>query len=500
MKKPDLLKFCFIGVVATAGFVGSRWLGAAQVPESVEQNRAPRIFPDYCGVVIPPNIAPLNFKVEEPGTRYRVELRSSRGDPLTISSRDGSIRIPAKRWRSLLRANAGEPLLCEVRIETASGQWARFAPMTNLIAPEKIDSCLTYRRLRPQYDHYSVLGVYQRDLESFEEQPLLENSDFNHGCLNCHTCLNHRPDTFVLLVRSSDMRTKSILLARSNQLERVDKPISFLSWHPSGRLIAFSTNKFSILCHTLNTKETRDVYDARSALGIYRIDSNCIVMPPAIAKPDRNETWPAWSADGRYLYFSSAPVASYQQILDIHYDLMRASYDIEHDQWGEPETVISAGQAGGSLCQPKVSPDGRFVLFSLCRYGMFPTYQAGSCLCALDLARGRWRRLESGNFLFDSYHSWSSNSRWIVVTSKRVDGLFGRPFIGYMDEDGGFHKPFLLPQEDPSYYETCLHSFNVPELVDGAIRFKESDFIKALGSLGKAAPPAATSPASYQEH
>ena len=64
----------------------------------------------------------------------------------------------------------------------------------------------------------------------------------------------------------------------------------------------------------------------------------------------------------------------------------------------------------------------------------------------------------------ESYHSWSSNSRWIVFSSRRLDGQFTRPFIAYVDENGMISKPFLLPQESAYYYDRSMFSFNIPEL------------------------------------
>ena len=205
-----------------------------------------------------------------------------------------------------MRPNAGKFLTCDVSVRDADGHWNRFTTVTNMIAPEGIDPCLVYRLLKPLYNLYKNIGIYQRDLESFTERPILENDQTEGGCLNCHTFLNHRPDTFALHTRGSP--GNPMLLVISNQVARVDKTLGYLSWHPSGRLLAFSANKFSLFFHTRG--ETRDVFDARSNLGIYRVDSNCIVLPPAISLPDRNETWPCWSPDGKYLYYCSAPLMS----------------------------------------------------------------------------------------------------------------------------------------------------------------------------------------------
>jgi Tol biopolymer transport system component len=295
-----------------------------------------------------------------------------------------------------------------------------------------------------------------------------------------------------------------MLLTLSNEVSQVNKTMGYMSWHPSGRLLAFSANKFSLFYHTRG--ETRDVFDERSNLGIYRIDSNSVVLPPAISLPDRNETWPAWSADGKYLYYCSAPRLQPEQFREVRYDLMRVNYDIDHDRWGEPETLLPGKQSGGSAAQPKVSPDNRYVLFGLAKYGNFPIYQPNSDLFILDLESHRCRRLNINSDQADSWHCWSANGRWIVFSSKRLDGLFARPFFSYFDVNGDFSKPFVLPQEDPAFYESYLNTFNVPELVLGPISVKESalaqgllDPLKVLNPIGATRPPESGQPGAVVE-
>jgi hypothetical protein len=126
----------------------------------------------------------------------------------------------------------------------------------------------------------------------------------------------------------------------------------------------------------------------------------------------------------------------------------------------------------------------------------------------MDLATRHLRRLDINSDQADTWHSWSSNSRWVVFSSKRLDGLLARPYFTYVDDQGRFHKPFLLPQEDPTFYAFCLNSFNVPELMRGPVTVKERDLVRAIVEPAKAltpqgpASPAATpaspwSPSSY---
>ena len=70
----------------------------------------------------------------------------------------------------------------------------------------------------------------------------------------------------------------------------------------------------------------------------------------------------------------------------------------------------------------------------------------------------------------DSYHSWSSNNRWVVFSSRRIDGLYTRPFIAYIDAEGKPAKPFLLPQEDINFYHYFMKSYNIPEFITGKVK------------------------------
>jgi hypothetical protein len=494
------------GVLAM-GCLGAALLGSVRAVAGEPLSgpaRLPRLYPDYSEIVVPPNIAPLNFRIEEPGSRYRVELSSLKGKPLVLSSRDPSIKIPLKPWQTLLRGNAGNPLTCAVSVLNDQGKWVSFGVITNRIALEEIDSTLAYRLLKPLYNAYVNLGIYQRDLQSFRERPILRNQEFGGDCLNCHTFLNRQPESFAFHTRT-EKKVHPMVLVRSNQVVRVDKTMGYLAWHPSGRLLAFSANQLSMFCHTIG--ENRDVFDARSDLAIYRVDSNRVVHPTAIAQPARNENWPAWSPDGRHLYFCSAEALPIEHFRQVHYDLMRVSYDLEQDKWGEPEVLVAARDTGLSAAQPKVSPDGRFVLFCLFAYGNFPVYRAESDLYVLDLKTRERRRLEINSDRAESWHCWSSNSRWVVFSSKRLDGLFARPFFSYVDERGHFHKPFVLPQEDPAFYESYLNTINVPELLQGPVTMREADLAQALLRAGKglvpedsARPPASASSTNATEY
>ncbi|MCX8157801.1 MAG: hypothetical protein N3J91_15405 [Verrucomicrobiae bacterium] len=459
--------------------------GAAPEDQAAPSSATVWMQPDYGGIIVPPNIAPLNFRLTATGTAYRVVARSTRGASITVEDRQGRIQFPLRAWRALLQENAGKPLIFEPWVRQASGQWTALPPVTNHIAAAPVDEYLAYRRLGPLYNLYARMGLYQRHLGSFEEKEIMENSRINGSCLNCHTFLNHSPERMFFHLRA--VPGNPILLRDGPELKQIARTAGYSSWHPSGRLIVYSVNKLSLFFHTRGN--TRDVYDADSDLNVYRLDDNTVEAPPPIALTNRLETWPCWSPDGRFLYYSSAPPLPQERFREIRYDLMRVAYDIEKNRWGEPELVVSGREANLSATQPRVSPDGRWLLFTASRYGNFPVYQAGADLCLIDLATRQIRAPEINSPQTDSWHCWSSNSRWIVFSSKRRDGVFSFPYLAYVDEEGQFSKPFILPQEDPGYYAITLKNFNIPEFIKTPVNVAPADLARAVLQPAKKIEP-----------
>jgi len=119
----------------------------------------------------------------------------------------------------------------------------------------------------------------------------------------------------------------------------------------------------------------------------------------------------------------------------------------------------------------------------------------------MDLKTGIYRRLECNSDQSDSWHCWSSNSRWIVFSSKRDNGLLARPYFSYFDPEGREHKPFVLPQKDPTFYDTWLKTYNVPELVSGPVTIPQEELLRAINSKDVStdgAPKAKTPGQAYE--
>jgi Tol biopolymer transport system component len=211
-----------------------------------------------------------------------------------------------------------------------------------------------------------------------------------------------------------------------------------------------------------------------------------------LADETRLVTCPVWAPDGRYLYYCSAlrRFKNLGEMLQtdyrVKYDLMRIAYDLANDRWGQPETILSAGESGLSVAQPRLSPDGRWLTFCLCEHSCWPTYHPESDIYAIDLeaARGTGRfapqKMGLNSDACESWHCWSRNSRWLVFSSKRGNPLFNRPHLAHVDATGKCSKPFVVPQQDPAFYDAYLKTYTIPQFATGPLRVSERKLVQAV--------------------
>jgi hypothetical protein len=459
-----------------------------EVPKGCEEvAREPNICPDYSGTTIPPNIAPMNFRVLEPGRNYVVKVHAGRGQAFILATRTGDVRIPVRPWQDLLAVNKGGQVCFDVYVEAGQGGWKRFRQMAMTVVQEDIDGTLVYRRMNPVYTKWNNMGIYQRNLDGYDESLVLHGRSFGQGCLNCHSFAGHDPATLTIGLRS-EVYGSSTLLVSKGAVQKIGAKWGYTAWHPSGRVAVYSINKVCQFFHA-GGQETRDVADQDSALACYRVRNQDVVSPPELAEKDRLETYPAWSPDGKWLYYCSGPIlwkdrsaVPPENYEGLRYDLRRISYDVDQDRWGQAQTVLSAEQTGLSILLPRISPNGKFLLFCMCQYGCFPVFQPSSDLYMMDLSTGQYNRLLINSDYSESWHSWSSNSHWIAFSSKRQGGLFTRIYLGYVDDDGKVSKPFVLPQQDPATYERQVETYHVPELVQGPVQIGQDLLARAARS------------------
>ena len=180
------------------------------------------------------------------------------------------------------------------------------------------------------------------------------------------------------------------------------------------------------------------------------------------------ETFPAWSANGKELYFCRAQGFDKNTLpTSIRYDLCRISFDTNTETFGVPEVIFQASKLGKTVSFPSVSPNGKYLIFTLSDYGNFSIWHPESDLYVMNLTNKEVKEMENVNSDdVESYHTWSSNGHWFVFSSKRMDGLWARPYFAFFNsETGESGKPFVLPQEKPLFYDHYTYTYNRPELL-----------------------------------
>ena len=441
------------------------------------------IYPDYRDVTIPPNIAPLNFMaVDDAADAFVADL----GGLVCGAGSDGKMDIDTAAWRSLLTAQRGKDI--EVRVYARREQcWVRHPAFRLSVAEEPIDSFLSYRLIEPGYELYRQLGLYQRNLTNFTQTTIYENNrsydnDENH-CVNCHNYQNYDTERMLFHVRAAHGGT---VFTHGREAHKIAiKHDSILaagvypSWHPTQPLVAFSTNKTGQVFHLLYPEKI-EVLDTESDLILYDAERNQVSN--ILRSTDALETFPCWTPDGTRLYYCSAKMPELEgentealitsRFDSLLYDIYSMPFDLATRTFGEPRLEVDASSQGMSCSVPRISPDGHYLLYTYGRYGQFHIWHKSADLWVKPLSNdlAPYPLTAANSPDADSYHSWSSNGRWVVFSSRRDDGNFTRPYIAYFDRQGQARRPFLLPQRDPEYNQLLLKSFNVPELTRSAVR------------------------------
>ncbi len=484
------MKKAYIIMALTVALLAACGKKQYSVPaSSVECQTEAVTYPDYNNVVIPPNIAPLNFMlrhIEADGVVAHYE--GAKGGSLTAGGgKDLKVRIDTTEWRTLLKQNRGADIKVTVYVH-AGDKWQRYKSHKLFVAEEDIDPYLSYRLIEPGYELYRQLGLYQRNLTNWTQTTIYENNrlyevDNNH-CVNCHNYKNYSTEHMLFHVRAKHGGTIIVEDGKPHKVDITGDSILaagvYPSWHPKQNIVAMSTNKTGQTFH-MKSDEKIEVLDEKSDMLLYDVDKNEVRI---ILNEDMQlETFPCWSPDGNYLYYCVADepvdlsfpdsmqamkmVKHYQELL---YDVRRLPYDQKTGQFGESELVIDCKSRHRSATFPRISPDGRYLLYAEGDYGQFHIWHKSSDLYVKDLeADSVYALTEANSPDVDSYHTWSSNGRWIVFSTRRMDGNYTRPFITYFDRKGQAHKAFCLPQEDPEYNILLLKSYNVPELTKDAV-------------------------------
>lgn len=456
-------------------------ISCKQSPQDVKTvDTFPAIYPDYINVTIPENIAPLNFMMTDSVEKTVTTIEGNEAS-ITVSG-EQKIQIPLKKWKKLL--SAGEQNINITVTSLKKEEWIQYKSFSWTVKQDKIDGFLSYRLIEPGYEVWNKIQLVERNIESFEERVLADNNLTKNSCMNCHIYGNNNPQLSFFHMRGPNGGT---ILNRNGELQKINtrnnKMIANATYgnlHSSGRFGVFSSNIVIPEFHSSESKRL-EVYDSASDLIVIDFDNDKVSTQPFLSDTVTFETFPVFSADGNSIYYCSAPYKPLPDSIEsLRYSIHRIDFNPRDGMLGtEVDTVWNAEIQQASACHLKTSPDGKYLLFTVADYGTFPIWHREADLQMLNLQTSEIDNLKDVNGPnSDTYHSWSSNSRWFVFASKRDNGVYGKPYFSYVDENGTAHKPFVLPQKDPKKYDFMLKSFNIPELSTGQVPFDAMDIEK----------------------
>lgn len=475
------------------------------------------MIPDYAdSIVIPANIAPLNFCFSDTFCFKKAIVRISAYDSLQNLCKTydfkvkqiGGTAMSLRKWKKLMAAANGGYLSVRVSVETEQGT-VRYKGLHWFVSPDKIDRYLLYRVSQYEEGQHGEVFFTQRDLESFKNRYVGHNRllDYDNSgqrsCMNCHDCLNNDSHNMVFHVRGIH---KGTILMRGDTLIKITVPdnynlrLTYPAWHPSGKIVAFSTNLPASVHYASSTHKIIYTLDTLGSIVLLDVENMQLFSCPELTDTAYDQVFPTWSPDGKRLYFCRSPKKDYNvlpfpQYIDsslsmrqnrteqIWDDLMQMDFDPQTKVFSGLRCTYPFSRMQKSASMPKVSRDGRYLILSLLKTSTFPLQNLGD-FYRLDLQADTLLPVEvdmlntSGS---EKGHSFSSDGHWMVFSSSRRTLVIPETYITHFNpQNGTFSKPFLIPQKQGDFYRTNLQGFVFPVLSITQVSYTPRQITKTI--------------------
>ena len=464
------------------------------LPEKyISTGAKPQIYPDYTDVTIPCNIAPLVFEIKESADECVTSVSAGVSKFLYSGT---EVSPSLDEWNALVKEAVGGEINVEV-FTCNNDKWRKFDKFSINVSPDTIDRYISYRLIPPSYVAYERLNICQRDLTTYNEDIVYNNMlvtrEPEGQCINCHAYKAHRTDNMQFHVRQYKGGTVFVHNGEVKKLNlATDSTLSagvYPAFNPVYDVVAYSVNRTGQIFHTKHPNKV-EVQDTKSDIILF--DPVNLTVTNVASDTTKLEVFPWWSPDGRTLYYCSshfpeikeketAVEAEIKRYKDVKYSVLRRSWDPETHAFGAVDTVFNAAKMGKSATFPRISPDGKYLLFAMAEYGCFHIWHNDADLYVMELESGDFWPLEKANSSYaESYHSWNSTGRWILFASRRDDTNYSRLYIAHVGADGKAEKAFLLPQQEADFYNYFDRSYNVPEFMVEAIEIPASRFAEVV--------------------
>jgi tetratricopeptide (TPR) repeat protein len=219
----------------------------------------------------------------------------------------------------------------------------------------------------------------------------------------------------------------------------------------------------------LNYRFLQVFYPTRGILAWYSRETGHLQPLPGADDDHFVQAGAVWSPDGKYIVFlrararsayppgfEKATFATDPKETQIQYDLYRIPFN--GGLGGTAERIEGASENGMSNSFPKVSPDGRWIVFVQAHNGLL--MRPDSKLFIVPFEGGKARMLNCNTQLMNSWHSFSPNGRWLVFSSK-ARSPYTQMYLTHIDEDGN-DSPAILVDNSTA----ANRAVNLPEFVN----------------------------------
>lgn len=439
--------------------------------------------------VFPPNLCPPYVEWEDPRNNLWQVAVEMGGDAerLTFLTNWRRWRFPTKVWRRVVANAVNRDASVQVKGLNLrmGGQRMGSVQASEVVhfrvSRDPVDNYIVYRLVPPPFSSFKTPDLFIRDIR--EDEPRVFLSARRRYCVNCHTFSSKRGDSGKLALQVRSLAAPGQKLPVYLGVYDIDRRkgyriklpfeiqmTTFMSWSPDGSKLAFSANqKIAALKPILY--ETQLAGMSTSDVAILDLTRDETYLLPGASDPNFLEIYPRWTPDGNSIVFSRSPTGFHPA--NIPFELYTISF--ADGEGGVARVVEGPSGNGRSNYFPRFSPDGKWLSFCQSDGGDLIRSSSDIFLKPGNL-KGPAHGLEcNAPYAADSWHSWSSNSRWLVWASKREGGVYAYLYLTHIDEDGHASPAVPLPiKERPDA------SFNLPEFVSHDPRIRETDLFEAI--------------------
>jgi len=405
---------------------------------------------------------------EEYSTAFLVELKSEKR-ALAVLLRNGL------RWQPVGDEFSGLLNDREVFITVYSlihGRTSKSRPVRLVISERPLTDRIVYRLVPLYFTPGDPVAISLLFLHQSQPTRLLE---VQQSCVGCHA---YATGTAVFNCVKKKTR-KAVTMIENNQRlnlrHHVFKEFSFVSLSLDGKYAALVKNTSGKIIKRKNVGDPFDFVYNSGDIYIYSFESDTLEPLPGASEPQFTEDMPSFSPDGQKVMFSRyQAVGKAKKLRAIpSMDLYEVPFNSGKGGEATPLPNASANQMHHYFA--RYTPDGKWISF-----------------CRADATKGVFARKDSDIHLLsradhdvtalslnkagtmDSWHDWSSDSRWLIFSSKRDKNQVTALYLSYVDENGKDHPPIKVA-DDPH------RKINTPQFAPATLAFETvgniSDFI-----------------------